>query len=102
MIWRFVSILLLMAVAGCEDPVSDMGAQPKYQTYQPAETARFANGASARELPPGAVPRPADQVPGVPYAAAQTDSPALADEVMPPDARNPLTISRATLEAGQQ
>jgi mono/diheme cytochrome c family protein len=78
--------LALVAVTGCEDPVTDMGAQPKYQTYQPADTAQFANGASARPLPTGAVP---------------TDASSPADDPLPLETPNPFPINRDTLEAGQ-
>jgi mono/diheme cytochrome c family protein len=44
-----------MAVAGCGDPHADMGEQSKYATYAPSEF--FADGASARALPPGVVAR---------------------------------------------
>ena len=75
---------LLLPLAGCEDPKSDMGLQVKYQTYQPAETAQFANGASARPLPEGTVPRPPERVPGVPYSQLQSSMPSFADEPVEP------------------
>src|SRR5690349_8074614 len=91
-----VILLVCASVVGCEDPVSDMGAQPKYQTYQPAETAQFADGKSARPIPEGAVARDPDQVPGVPYSQIWS-----ADDSVELSTSNPLPINRATLEAGQ-
>jgi hypothetical protein len=95
------AIIVLLILAGCEDPVADMGIQPKYQTYQPAETARFANGASAQQLPTGTVPRPPQTVPGVPYSQVRNDTATGTDDPVPLDTPNPLPINRATLEAGQ-
>lgn len=80
--------LALLSLAGCEDPVADMGVQPKYQTYQPAEAARFANGASARPLPTGTVPR-------------ESGAASPADDPVPLDTPNPLPATRETLEVGQ-
>jgi mono/diheme cytochrome c family protein len=80
-----VPLLLVALLAGCEDPVADMGVQPKYRTYQPAQTAQFADGKSARPIPAGTVPRPPSPV----------------DDVVPLSTTNPLTIDRNTLEAGQ-
>jgi mono/diheme cytochrome c family protein len=93
------AVFVLAALAGCEDPVSDMGLQRKYQTYQPAETAQFADGKSARPIPDGAVPRPPDQTPGVPYAQLHAD--ATADDPLDLSTPNPLAIDRETIEAGQ-
>jgi mono/diheme cytochrome c family protein len=97
---RLVPLLLIALLGGCEDPVADMGLQPKYRTYQPAQTAQFADGKSARPIPAGAVPR-LEQVPGVPYAKAQAGTPAMSDDVVSLSTANPLKIDRNTLEAGQ-
>jgi mono/diheme cytochrome c family protein len=84
----------LLPLAGCEDPKTDMGLQAKYQTYQPAETAQFANGASARLLPEGTVPRLPERVPGVTYES-------FADEPVDLATRSPVPVDRETLESGQ-
>src|SRR4051794_5387893 len=82
---RLLPLLLIALLAGCEDPVADMGVQPKYRTYQPAQTAQFADGKSARPIPAGTVPRP----------------PSPLDDVVPLSTTNPLKIDRNILEAGQ-
>jgi mono/diheme cytochrome c family protein len=89
-----LSILLLCSLAGCKDPKADMGLQAKYQTYQPAETAQFADGKSARPLPAGTVPRD-------PYSSVQPDTVSMADEAIDLSTPNPLPIDRETLESGQ-
>jgi hypothetical protein len=63
-----------------------MAAQPKYRTYQPAPTAQFADGKSARPIPTGTVPRGTSPL----------------DDVISLSTSNPLAINRPTLEAGQQ
>jgi mono/diheme cytochrome c family protein len=93
--------LLLLWVAGCEDPVSDMGLQRKYQTYQPAEEAQFADGKSARPIPEGTLPRPPDQVPGVPYAQLHADAVPQTNDPLDLATPNPLPIDRETVEAGR-
>jgi mono/diheme cytochrome c family protein len=58
---RWIILLSISAAAlavGCEDPHNDMGDQPKYRTYEPS--AFFPDGASARPLAPGVVPREDD------------------------------------------
>jgi mono/diheme cytochrome c family protein len=82
---RLVPLLLIALLGGCEDPVADMGLQPKYRTYQPAQNAQFADGKSARPIPAGTVPRPPSPV----------------DDVVALSTTNPLKIDRNTLEAGQ-
>jgi mono/diheme cytochrome c family protein len=84
---RLVPLLLIALLGGCEDPVADMGLQPKYRTYQPAQTAQFADGKSARPIPAGAIPRP--------------PAPSTTDDVVALSTTNPLKINRDTLEAGQ-
>lgn len=74
--WALLPMLLVLAL-GCEDPKTDMGSQPRYTTYQPAETAQFANGASARELPAGVVSNTSVAEPQI-------------------------SIDRSTIEAGQE
>jgi mono/diheme cytochrome c family protein len=83
---RLLPLLLIALLAGCKDPVADMGSQAKYRTYQPAPTAQFADGKSARPIPAGTVPRGTSPL----------------DDVISLSTRNPLAIDRPTLEAGQQ
>jgi hypothetical protein len=83
---KLLPLLLLALLSGCEDPVADMGVQPKYRTYQPAQTAQFADGKSARPIPTGTVPRGTAPI----------------DDVVPLSMSNPLKIDRNTLETGQQ
>ncbi len=97
----FIFAWFLLPLAGCEDPKADMGLQAKYQTYQPADTAQFANGASARPLPEGTVSRPPERVPGVPYSQLQSDTASFADEPVELTTRNPLPVNREMLESGQ-
>jgi mono/diheme cytochrome c family protein len=79
-------MICLLVVAGCEDPQSDMGDQPKYRPLQ--YSAAFADGSSARPLVSGVMPRDGSNVPGGPYGSLPTTQPLRA-------------ITRATLERGQ-
>jgi mono/diheme cytochrome c family protein len=49
-----IALLLASTLAGCERAKQDMYDQPRYKTY--AASSLFADGASARPLPPGTVP----------------------------------------------
>jgi mono/diheme cytochrome c family protein len=90
-------ILMLMLLAGCERPHSDMGQQDKYRTYEPSGF--FADGASARPLPVGIVIRDDAAVPGIPYAQHQRATEA-AGGVVPLDARIPFPITEQILRSG--
>jgi mono/diheme cytochrome c family protein len=57
-LYSLISILLLLALAGCAPPNMSwqaMGDQPRYDTLQ--ESTFFPNNMSARPLPPNVVPR---------------------------------------------
>jgi mono/diheme cytochrome c family protein len=81
-----LGLLAMSLLAGCEDPQSDMGDQPKYRPLQ--HSAAFADGSSARPLVSGVMPRDGSTVPGGPYGSLPTTQPLRA-------------ITRATLERGQ-
>jgi mono/diheme cytochrome c family protein len=93
-------VALVFALSGCERPHSDMGAQDKYVTYEPS--AFFADGASARPLVAGVVPRDDESVPGWPSADHRPAGPALLTELAPPDATSPLTVTAETIDRGQE
>jgi len=96
-------IVLALAIAllltGC-DPRQDMGEQPKSRPLQ--GNANFPDGASARPLVSGTIPRDAANVPGAPYGSSrqpkQVDASDLVDERQP----IPLEITAGTLDRGQQ
>lgn len=108
--------LAVLALAGCEQAMHDMYAQPKYKPLAPSPL--FADGNSARTPPPGSVPMAQG-------AAADTSSGRRGRMSLPPDpgpalpldaqgrslARgdtgerryaNPLPVTLALLERGQQ
>ena len=108
--------LALLALAGCEQAMHDMYAQPKYKPLAPSPL--FADGNSARTPPSGSVPMAQG-------AAADTSSGRRGRMSLPPDpgpalpldahgrslARvdtgerryaNPLPVTLALLERGQQ
>jgi mono/diheme cytochrome c family protein len=98
-----VTAALLLCAGGCNGREGeDMAKQDKYEPYQPAETSVFADGASARSLVAGTVPRPPERVPGQPYAGgpAAPDI-AHADDILPDDAKSPLEITPEVLRQGQ-
>ena len=68
-----VILLLALALFGCK-PKNNMERQPSYRPDDP--TALFNDVMSQRPLVTGVVPRPADQVPGVPYSAVRAAGPA--------------------------
>jgi mono/diheme cytochrome c family protein len=80
----------------------DMAKQDKYEPYQPADPSVFADGASARPLAAGTVPRPAERVPGFPFAAGPVASDVAREtDLLPDDAKSPLTITPEVLRQGQ-
>jgi mono/diheme cytochrome c family protein len=112
---RRLLLVALLALAGCEQGMHDMYAQPKYRPLAPSPL--FADGTSARTPPPGSVP-------AAQGAAADTTSGRRGRVGLPPDpgpalpldaqgrslaqdqagARsyaNPLPLSRALLERGR-
>jgi mono/diheme cytochrome c family protein len=62
--------IVVLLVAGCEDPRNDMGDQPKYVTYQPSDF--FPDGASARMPTAGSVARDKSEDPQQMAAADAT------------------------------
>jgi mono/diheme cytochrome c family protein len=111
-----VLFVSLLALAGCEQAMHDMYAQPKYKPLEPSPL--FADGNSARTPPPGSVPMAQG-------AAADTASGRRGRIALPPDpgpalpldARgrslaqgnagerryaNPLPVTLALLERGRQ
>jgi mono/diheme cytochrome c family protein len=77
-----------------------MGQQDKYVTYEPSTF--FADGASARPLVAGVVPRDDSDAPGWPFADHRPAGPALLTELAPPDATSPLTVTARTIDRGQE
>ena len=67
----------LLLLAGCKDPRKDMNLQPKHEPYGAANV--FPDGASARPLVAGTVPRDPANVPSRAWAA-----PVYEPEVMTP------------------
>ena len=90
--------VLTAALAGC-DAKSDMGQQPKYKPLAPGP---FADGASARPLVTGVVPREPTSVPGNAYVAYAAVTPAgsigTVDEAMD----NPRPIDAKLLDRGSR
>lgn len=96
-----ISLAASAALAGgCQRAHSDMAIQNKANTYQPSSV--FSNGASARPLVAGVVPREPDDL-GVhePYAKIATTSPAL---LIPPaqSSQIPFPVTREVLREGQK
>lgn len=94
-----VIIVCLPMVFGC-DPKSDMGQQPKYKPYAPNPT--MADGASARPLIAGTVPRDPATVPGNAYLASTSIAPAGTSGTVEEAARIPQTIYANLIARGQQ
>ncbi len=88
----------LLAVAGCK-PRRNMERQPNHGQQRP--TLLFLDGMSERPLVTGVVPRPPQQVPGVPYSMVRTTIPANFPATAP--SRDiPFPITREVVERGQQ
>lgn len=96
---RVCTILGALLLFGC-DAKSDMGEQPKYKPYAPNKT--FADGASARPLVAGVVPRDPATVPGNAYASAVSLTPAGSLGTVDERLANPQLIDAALLSRGQE
>jgi mono/diheme cytochrome c family protein len=97
---RAVLVLaILAAVAGCKDSRKDMAAQPKYGTYEPA--GMFSDGASARPLPAGTVPRGPNDVPARAWGARENLTPVMSIDVARTDSI-PFAIDAEVMARGQE
>jgi mono/diheme cytochrome c family protein len=94
-----IVILLVVALAGCKDARKDMAAQPKYTTYEPAEA--FSDGASARPLPAGTVPRDPADVPSRAWGARENLTPVMSIDVARTD-RIPFAVDSEVIARGQE
>jgi mono/diheme cytochrome c family protein len=113
---KAVLVLVAMLLAGCEQGMHDMYAQPKYKPLQPSPL--FADGNSARTPPPGSVPMAqgaaADSSSG---RRGQVSLPSDPGRALPLDAQgrslaegdvgarhhaNPLPLSMALLQRGRE
>jgi mono/diheme cytochrome c family protein len=94
-----LGIFGLFVLTGC-DPKSDMGQQPKYKAYAP--NAMMADGASARPLIAGTVPRDPATVPGNAYVASAAVSTAGTPGTVEESSTNPRPIDAALLSRGQE
>ena len=88
-----------LLLAGC-DAKSDMGEQAKYKPYAPNST--FNDGASARPLVAGVVPRDPATVPGGPYLATSAITAAGSKGTVDEAALNPKSINAALISRGQE
>jgi mono/diheme cytochrome c family protein len=97
--WRLIlgTLLIFGLSLGC-DPKSDMGQQPKYKPLAPNPA--FADGASARPLVAGVVPREPTRVPGNVYFAYAAVSPAGSTGTVDEAASNPRPVDATLLERG--
>ena len=99
-LWRAVPALhcvaLLLAV-GCKR--ASQADPPSYRPLGPADL--FSDGASARSLVAGVVPRPADRSPGIPYVTVLSPGPALSSDSAR-TASIPFTVTAAVLRRGQE
>jgi mono/diheme cytochrome c family protein len=103
--WAILAVVpaAILTLTGCDGQEGeDMAKQARYETYQPADPSVFADGASARPLVAGTVPRPAARVPGYPYAAGPAaPDVARANDVLPDAASSPQQITPDVLRHGQ-
>jgi mono/diheme cytochrome c family protein len=76
-----------------------MADQPKLRAYDP--TPIFADGTEARPLVAGTVPRPAGDVPGVPYAVQWTTGSVLTSDA-PGSNSIPMPITPELIRHGQE
>ena len=76
-----------------------MGAQYKYLPEE--QTTFFADGTSARLLPPGVVARDDNDVPGIPYAQHNPSPPARLNDVVPLNTKSPIPVTAQTIQQGQ-
>ena len=96
---RAFAILAAMCLAGC-DSKSDMGEQPKFKPNAPNPA--FADGASARPLVAGVVPRDPAAVPGNAYLGVVAITPAGSIGTVDEAISNPRPIDAGLLDHGQQ
>jgi cytochrome c553 len=91
-------ILAVLLLTGCGRRASQADP-PSYRPLGP--TNLFADGASARPLVTGVVPRPADRSPGIPYVTVNSPGPAQSDERVP-DSKIPFPVTDAMIRRGQE
>lgn len=97
LIW---AMAVALTAAGCDMSKPDMGDQPKANPYD--KSTFFADGASARPLVAGVVPRDDAEVPGMPDAKHRTMGAAGYEPPVPLDQPIPVEVTRELLERGQQ
>jgi mono/diheme cytochrome c family protein len=96
---KMAALCLPCLLAGCERARQDMYDQPRYKPY--AASALFADGASARALPPGAVPHARGQFAGSSSGRAGTAA-VLRDQQAEAARQNPYPVDMQLLRRGQQ
>jgi mono/diheme cytochrome c family protein len=92
--WPVPICLALLLFAGCK-PTNDMDEKPSLKPHKPS--AFFPDGASARPLVAGTIPRPPNMSPGMPYVAMASISATTA-----PSSSIPFPITQQILKLGQQ
>ncbi|HSU65933.1 MAG TPA: cytochrome c [Tepidisphaeraceae bacterium] len=90
--------LSLLLLAGCKK--DDMADQPKLGTYDVSGV--FANGAEARPLVAGTVPRDPQRTPGEPYAYQWEAGPVGAVHSVPEDQAIPIPVNQTLIHRGQE
>ena len=92
------TILPLLLLLGCDRRASQADP-PSYKPEAPTDV--FNDGASARPLVTGVVPRPVNASPGIPYVTVNSPGP-VNMEASPADQKIPFTVTDAMLKRGQE
>jgi mono/diheme cytochrome c family protein len=91
---------MIVLLAGCKDPRKDMNLQPKHEPYGAANI--FPDGASARPLVAGTVPRDPDTVPSRAWAAGVNVSEVMVPADAPKNGGIPFPVDRGVLDRGHE
>ena len=96
---RRLLIFATVGLLGC-DPKSDMGEQPKFKPHAPNPA--FADGASARPLVAGVVPRDPLSVPGNAYPSVVAVTPVGTAATVAEPSAIPFPVDAAMIDRGQR
>jgi mono/diheme cytochrome c family protein len=94
-----LAILGVLLLAGCKDPRKDMNLQPKHEPYGAANV--FPDGASARPLVAGTVPRDPADVPSRAWAAAVYEPEVMTPVNAPAGSAIPFPVDRGVIDRGR-